>query len=129
MSWFPLVMPSCMRPIGTRPLFFYPYIRGSYGLVEQSRFQPDGRIHGQMDPMPAVSTGVVSAGPWRSQIEINYSYDFGIYSDHGGGPPIAGRHGFLSSCPRSFGRSRVSPSLCPRVPEQLKHFSSTVRIL
>lgn len=82
--------------------FLYPYIRGSYGLVEQARFQPDGSIRKQMDPMPAVSAGVVSAGPWRSQIEINYSYNFGIYSDHGGGPPIAGRHGFFVFWSKEF---------------------------
>jgi hypothetical protein len=82
--------------------FLYPYIRGSYGLVEQARFQPDGGIRNQMDPMPAVSGGVVSAGPWRSQIEINYSYNFGIYSDHGGGPPIAGRHGFFVFWSKEF---------------------------
>jgi len=39
--------------------------------------------------------GVVTGAPWRSQVEINYSYNFGIYSDHGGGPPLPGRHGFF----------------------------------
>ena len=41
------------------------------------------------DPFPAVSGGVVSGAPWHSQIELNYSYSFGIYSDHSGGPPVA----------------------------------------
>ncbi|HEY5931281.1 MAG TPA: hypothetical protein VIT63_00100 [Nitrospira sp.] len=82
--------------------FLYPYIRGSYGWVEQARFQPDGSIRNQMDPMPAVSTGVVSGAPWKSQVEINYSYNFGIYSDHGGGPPLAGRHGFFVFWSREF---------------------------
>ena len=78
------------------PIFFiYPYIRGSWGLVEQARFQPDGSIKFQMDAMPAVGGGVVTGAPWGSQIEINYSYNFGIYSDHGGGPPLPGRNGFF----------------------------------
>jgi hypothetical protein len=78
------------------PIFFiYPYVRGSWGIVEQPRFQPDGSVRFKMDPMPAVSGGIVTGAPWRSQIEINYSYNFGIYSDRGGGPPLAGRHGFF----------------------------------
>jgi hypothetical protein len=82
--------------------FFYPYIRGSWGLVEQPRFQPDGTIRNRMDSMPAISAGVISAAPWRSQIELNYSYNFGIYSDHGGGPPMAGRHGFFVFWSKEF---------------------------
>ncbi|MBX7123977.1 MAG: hypothetical protein K1X42_17765 [Opitutaceae bacterium] len=49
-----------------------------------------------------MSVGVVSAAPWRSQIEINYSYNFGIYSDHGGRQSIAGRHGFFIFWSREF---------------------------
>lgn len=75
--------------------FLYPYIRGSWGIVEQARFLPNGSVTLQMDPMPALGGGVVTGAPWRSQVEINYSYNFGIYSDHGGGPPLAGRHGFF----------------------------------
>lgn len=82
--------------------FLYPYIRALYGWIEQPRFQPDGSIRNQLDSMPAVSAGVVSGAPWRSQIEINYSYNFGIYSDHGGGPPLAGRHGFFVFWSKDF---------------------------
>ncbi|OQW32306.1 MAG: hypothetical protein A4E19_19970 [Nitrospira sp. SG-bin1] len=82
--------------------FLYPYIRGLYGLVEQPRFQPGGQIRNEMDSMPAVSAGVVSGAPWRSQIEVNYSYNFGIYSDRGGGPPMAGRHGFFVFWSKEF---------------------------
>ncbi len=78
------------------PIFFiYPYIRGSWGIVEQPRFQPDGSIRYKMDSMPALGGGIVTGAPWRSQVEINYSYNFGIYSDRGGGPPLPGRHGFF----------------------------------
>jgi hypothetical protein len=82
--------------------FLYPYIRGTYGLVEQPRFQPGGRIQNQMDAMPAISAGLVSGAPWRSQIEVNYSYNFGIFSDRGGGPPITGRHGFFVFWSKEF---------------------------
>ncbi|HEY6083760.1 MAG TPA: hypothetical protein VIU63_00095 [Nitrospira sp.] len=75
--------------------FMFPYIRGSWGVVEQPRFQPDGSIAFKMNSMPAVSSGLVSGAPWNSQVEINYSYNFGIYSDHGGGAPVPGRHGFF----------------------------------
>ncbi|BCA53602.1 putative Outer membrane channel [Nitrospira sp. KM1] len=78
------------------PIFFlYPYVRGSWGFVEQPRFNPDRSIRMKMDSMPALGGGVVSGAPWRSQVEINYSYNFGIYSDHSGGAPMAGRHGFF----------------------------------
>jgi len=75
--------------------FMYPYIRGSWGLIEQPRFQPDGRVRNQMDSLPALSGGIVSGAPWRSQVEINYSYNFGIFSDHIGGQPSPGRHGLF----------------------------------
>jgi hypothetical protein len=67
--------------------FMYPCIHGSWGIVEQERFQPDGSIRPQMDSMPA---------PWNSQVELNYSYNFGIFSQHSGGPPMPGRLGFSS---------------------------------
>jgi hypothetical protein len=83
--------------------FMYPYIRGSWGIVEQARFQPDGNIRTQMDSLPALSGGLVSGAPWNSQIEINYSYNFGIFSDHSGGIPTPGRHGFFVFWSREFG--------------------------
>lgn len=82
--------------------FLYPYVRASWGLIEQPRFQPDGRIRNQMDSFPALSGGMVSGAPWNSQIEINYSYNFGIYSDRSGGPPLPGRHGFFVFWSKEF---------------------------
>lgn len=77
------------------PLFFiFPYIRGSWGVVEQARFQPNGTIQNKMDSMPALSGGVVSGAPWHSQVEINYSYNFGIFRNHDG-IPTQGRQGFF----------------------------------
>jgi hypothetical protein len=75
--------------------FMFPYLRGSWGIVEQARFQPNGGVRNQMDSLPALSGGLVTGAPWRSQVEINYSYNFGIFSDHAGGPPVPGRHGFF----------------------------------
>jgi hypothetical protein len=82
--------------------FMFPYIRGSWGIIEQARFRPDGRVRNQMDSMPALSGGIVSGAPWRSQVEINYSYNFGIFSDHSGGPPVPGRHGFFVFWAKEF---------------------------
>jgi hypothetical protein len=33
---------------------------------------------------------------------VNYSYNFGIFSDRGGGPPITGRHGFFVFWSKEF---------------------------
>jgi hypothetical protein len=82
--------------------FLYPYVRASYGFIEQPRFDPDGRIRYRTDPFPAVSGGLVSGAPFQSQIELNYSYNFGIYSDRAGGQPLPGRHGFFVFWSREF---------------------------
>jgi hypothetical protein len=77
------------------PIFFiFPYVRGSWGMVEQARFNPDGSIRLEMNSMPAIGGGVVTGAPWRSQVELNYSYNFGIFSDHGG-QSTQGRNGFF----------------------------------
>jgi hypothetical protein len=78
-----------------RPFFVYPYLRATYGLVERPRFGPNGSIRTQMDSLPALDGGLVSGAPWRSQVELNYSYNFGIFRDPGGGPPTLGGHGFF----------------------------------
>ncbi len=75
--------------------FMYPYVRGSWGIIEQPRFNPNGSVRNQMDSMPALSGGFVTGAPWRSQIEINYNYNFRIHSDRGGDSPTSGRHGFF----------------------------------
>ncbi len=82
--------------------FLYPYVRATWGVVEQPRFQPDGSIRNRMDAMPALGGGIISGAPWNSMIELNYSYNFGIYSDRGGGPPVPGRHGFFVFWSREF---------------------------
>jgi hypothetical protein len=37
--------------------------------------------------MLALGGGIVMGAPWKSQIEINYSYNLGIFRDPGGAPP------------------------------------------
>ncbi|WP_447979107.1 hypothetical protein [Candidatus Nitrospira bockiana] len=75
--------------------FLYPYVRGTYGLVERPRFVGNGAVKQQMDGLPAVGGGVVSGAPWRSQIELNYSYNFGIFRDPGGRPEKGGHGVFV----------------------------------
>ena len=75
--------------------FMYPYIRATYGLVERPRFGPDGSIRFQTDPLPALGGGIVSGAPFRSQIEVGYSYNFGIFRDPGGHVSMGG-HGLFA---------------------------------
>jgi hypothetical protein len=75
--------------------FLYPYVRATYGIVERPRFGPGGSIKMQMDSLPALSGGIVSGAPWRSQIELNYSYNFGIFRDPGGTPRMGGHGAFI----------------------------------
>lgn len=73
--------------------FLYPYIRGTWSAIERPRFRRDGSIRNEVDMLPAVGGGVVSGAPWGTQIEINYSYNFGIFRDRNG--PERGGHGVL----------------------------------
>ncbi|MDO9116375.1 MAG: hypothetical protein Q7U39_00335 [Nitrospira sp.] len=72
--------------------FLYPYVTATYGLVDRPRFTPQG-IRNTTDSMPALGGGLVSGAPWKSQVELNYSYNFGMYRDAGGAPPSKGGHG------------------------------------
>ena len=74
--------------------FMFPYIRGTWAVIERLRFTPNG-ISNQMSSLPAVGAGLVSGAPWRSQVELNYAYNFGMFRDPGGGPPTLGGHGFF----------------------------------
>jgi len=81
--------------------FLYPYITATYGIVERPRFTPQG-IRNTMDSLPALGGGVVSGAPWKSQVELNYSYNFGIFRDPGGAPPTKGGHGLFLFWARQF---------------------------
>ena len=69
--------------------FLYPYVTATYGLVERLRSTPNG-IAESTDSLPALGGGIVTGAPWKSQIELNYSYNFGIFRDPGGAPPTMG---------------------------------------
>ncbi len=75
--------------------FFYPYVEAGWGLVERPRFTPEAGVKYVTDSMPTAGGGLVSGAPWRSQIELNYTYNFGIFRDPGGGPPTKGGHGMF----------------------------------
>lgn len=83
--------------------FLFPYVTATYGLVERLRSTPQG-IKESTDSLPALGGGIVTGAPWKSQIELNYSYNFGIVRDPGGPPPSMGgtEHLFSgrSSCNR-----------------------------
>ena len=81
--------------------FLYPYIRGTYGIVEQPRFADNGTIKMKMDSLPAVGSGIISGAPWRSQIELNYSYNFGVFRSSDSGPKRGG-HGIFISWSKEF---------------------------
>jgi hypothetical protein len=83
--------------------FVYPYVRANYAIVERPRFQPNGTIRTQMDSLPSLGGGIVSGAPWRSQIELNYSYNFGIFRDPGG-TPREGGHSFFFLWSKELGR-------------------------
>jgi hypothetical protein len=72
--------------------FLFPYVTATYGLVERLRSTPQG-IKESTDSLPALGGGIVTGVPWKSQIELNYSYNFGIFRDPGGPPPSMGGHG------------------------------------
>lgn len=72
--------------------FLYPYVTATYGLVERPRFTSEG-IRNTTDSLPALGGGIVTGAPWKSQIELNYSYNFGMFRDPGGAPPTKSGHG------------------------------------
>lgn len=89
--------------------FLYPYLEGSWGLVERPRFTAGGQIKNSTDSMPTLGGGIVSGAPWRSQIELNYSYNFGIFRDPGGGPPTKGGHGLFLFWSKDLSEQKPNP--------------------
>lgn len=75
--------------------FLYPYIEAGWAFVEQAHFTAQRTIKQVTDSMPTVGVGVVSGAPWRSQIEVNYTYNFGIFRESGDDGPTRGGHGLF----------------------------------
>ncbi len=59
--------------------FVYPYVRGTWAILDRPLFQPDGSVRNEINSLTAVGAGIVSGAPWKSQIEINYSYNFDMW--------------------------------------------------
>jgi len=70
--------------------FLHPYARLNLAWIDRPRFQDDGGVGNQMDSLPAAGAGVISGAPWKSQIELSYSYSFGILRDTNGEPSFGG---------------------------------------
>lgn len=85
--------------------FLYPYVEAGWAFVDRPRFTAEGRIKQSTDSMPTVGVGVVSAAPWRSQIELNYTYNFGVFRDSDGGVPTQGGHGMFLFWSKEMGSS------------------------
>ena len=83
--------------------FVYPHVRANYAMVERPRFQPNSSIRNQTDALPSLGAGVISGAPWRSQVELNYSYNFGVFRDPGGTLGEGG-HAFFILWSKELGR-------------------------
>lgn len=75
--------------------FLYPYVEAGWAFVDRPRFTSQGTIRQATDSMPTLGVGLVSGAPWRSQIELNYTYNFGIFRDSDEGRPSRGGHGMF----------------------------------
>ena len=87
--------------------FLYPYLEATWGLVERKVFTNSEAttIKSVTDSLPTLGAGVVTGAPWKSQLELNYTYNFGIYRDPGGAPPTKGGHGFILFWSKELGSS------------------------
>ncbi len=54
---------------------------------------PIARVKARLPEGTTVGGGIVTGAPWKSQIELIYSYNFGMFRDPGGAPPTKGGHG------------------------------------
>ena len=66
-------------------LFFaYLRVRGTLAQVERLRFDDAGGVVAHVEPMNALSIGVTTGFFLRSQLELAYSYNFGILRQRDG---------------------------------------------
>jgi hypothetical protein len=76
--------------------FFYPYLRGSLAWIDRLRFKDNGQIGNQMDSLPSLGTGLISGAPGNSEVTLDYSYNFGMLRNSGGGPQFGGHSVILA---------------------------------
>jgi hypothetical protein len=83
-------------------LFFaYLRVRGTLAEVERLRFNDAGVVVPRIESMNALSIGVTSGFFWHSQLELAYTYNFGILRQRGG-VPEAGDGAILVHWSKSF---------------------------
>jgi hypothetical protein len=64
-------------------LFFcFLHLRGQWAVLDRFRFR-DGTVSRQTDSLPALAVALTSGAPWNSQIELGYSYNFGLVRRRG----------------------------------------------
>lgn len=81
--------------------FLYPYLRANWAWIDRPRFRENGRVANQMDPLASLGAGLISGAPWKSQVELNYAYNFGILRDNDGEAGFGG-HSVLFQWAKEF---------------------------
>jgi hypothetical protein len=81
--------------------FLYPYVRANWAWIDRPRFKEAGRVAFQTDAIPSVGAGFTTGAPWKSQIEFNYTYSFGMLRSIESGPEFGG-HAVLFTWSKGF---------------------------
>lgn len=81
--------------------FLFPYVRGTWAWIDRPRFTEGSRVSNEMDSLPALGAGLTTGAPWRSLIEVDYSYNFGILRNPDGDPAFGG-HTLMFSISKEF---------------------------
>ncbi|WP_225072361.1 hypothetical protein [Desulfuromonas sp. CSMB_57] len=64
-------------------LFFcFLHLRGQWAVLDRFRLR-GGAVSRQTDSLPALAVALTSGAPWNSQIELGYSYNFGLLRRRG----------------------------------------------
>ncbi|HEX2245841.1 MAG TPA: hypothetical protein VHH94_06120 [Gammaproteobacteria bacterium] len=58
--------------------FLYPYVYGNWAWIDRPRRFQAGSLGHPMDSLPTLGAGIITGAPWRSRLELNYAYNFGI---------------------------------------------------
>lgn len=83
-------------------LFFcYLHLRGQLAWIDRPRFDEKGGVEMHMETLPSLGAAVTCGTPWNSQIEIGYSYNFGLLRENGSGSKYGG-HGLILSWSKEF---------------------------
>lgn len=78
-------------------LFFcYLHLRGQLAWIDRARFNDDGTARWQMDSLPSLGAAVTCGAPWNSQLELSYSYNFGLLRETNNGSKYGGQAVTLS---------------------------------